>query len=84
MPVLEQYFCFQFQSKIKARRLVERYNELPDRYMQVVGRCRDPNTLDELEALRASRPVRKENKARVQAERSIERTQRFEAKQAKM
>ena len=82
--VLEQYFCFQFQSKIKARRLVERYNELPDRYMQVVGRCRDPNTLDELEALRASRPVRKENKARVQAERSIERTQRFEAKQAKM
>ena len=52
--------------------------------MQVVGRCRDPNTLDELEELRASRPVRKENKARVQAERSIERTQKFEAKQAKM
>lgn len=72
------------KDQFKARRLVERYNELPDRYMQVVGRCRDPNTIDELEELRASRPVRKENKARVQAQRSIERTQKFEAKQAKI
>jgi len=72
------------KDQFKARRLVERYNELSDRYMQVVGRCRDPNTLDELEELRASRPVRKENKARVQAQRSIERTQKFEAKQAKI
>lgn len=72
------------KDQFKARRLVERYNELPDRYMQVVGRCRDPATLDELEELRASRPERKENKARVQAERSEERAQKYEAKKAKI
>jgi len=63
--------------------LVERYEELPDRYMQVVGRCRDPSTLDELDELRKSRPVRKEKKAEIKAERSLERKEKVEEKAAK-
>lgn len=70
------------KDQFKARRLVERYNALPDRVMQVVGRCRDPETLDQLQTLRASRPLRKENKARMKAQRSVERAQKYEEQQA--
>ena len=63
--------------------MVERYEELPDRYMQVVGRCRDPSTLDELDELRKSRPVRKEKKAEIKEQRSLERKEKVEEKAAK-
>ena len=72
------------QPWIEARRLVERYNELPDRYMQVIGRCRDPGSLDDLEELRRSRPVRKENKEQVKLERSLMRKEKAAVKEDKM
>ena len=68
----------------KARRLVERYNELPDRYMQVIGRCRDPGSLDDLEELRRSRPIRQENKEQVKLERSLMRKEKAAEKEEKM
>ena len=63
--------------------MVERYDELPDRYMQVVGRCRDPGTLDKLDELRRSRPVRQEKKAAVKASRNDERKEKIEEKALK-
>jgi len=72
------------KDQFKARRLVERYNELPDRYMQVIGRCRDPGSLDDLEALRRSRPVRKENKEQVKLERSLMRKEKAAVKEDKI
>ena len=67
----------------KARRLVERYNELPDRYMQVIGRCRDPDSLGELEELRRSRPIRQERKAEVKRERAQARQEKLDMRAAK-
>lgn len=72
------------KDQFKARRLVERYNELPDRYMQVIGRCRDPGSLDDLEELRRSRPVRKENKEQVKLERSLMRKEKAAVKEDKI
>ena len=74
----------QIWTRFKARRLVERYNELPDRYMQVIGRCRDPGSLGELEELRRSRPIRQERKVEVKLERSLAREKQNEEKEAKM
>jgi len=72
------------KDQFKARRLVERYNELPDRYMQVIGRCRDPGSLGELEELRRSRPIRQERKVEVKLERSLAREKQNEEKEAKI
>lgn len=72
------------KDQFKARRLVERYNALPERYMQVIGRCRDPNTLDDLDELRKSRPTRQENKEKVQQERAVRRLEKKEEKEEKI
>jgi len=72
------------KDQFKARRLVERYNELPDRYMQVIGRCRDPGSLDDLEELRRSRPIRQENKEQVKLERSLMRKEKAAEKEEKI
>ena len=63
--------------------MVERYNELPDRYMQVIGRCRDPDSLDELEELRRSRPIRQQRKIEVKKERALARQEKLDMRASK-
>ena len=48
---------------MKAKRLTQRFNSLPERYVKVIERCRDPKTLAQLEEIRNSRPERKIQKA---------------------
>lgn len=55
----------------KAKRLTERFTELPERYMKVIARCRDPKTLGELEEIRASRPIRQEERILLKKERHL-------------
>ena len=54
---------------MKAKRLTQRFNSLPERYVKVIERCRDPKTLPQLEEIRNSRPERKVLKAQALEER---------------
>ena len=51
--------------------------------MQVIGRCRDPDSLGELEELRRSRPIRQERKAEVKRERAQARQEKLDMRAAK-
>jgi len=59
------------RDSMKAKRLVNRFNELPERYMKVIERCRDPKTLPKLEEIRRSRPQRIEERTLAKQERRI-------------
>ena len=51
--------------------------------MQVIGRCRDPDSLDELEELRRSRPIRQQRKVEVKKERALARQEKLDMRASK-
>merc|ERR1712039_217711 len=65
---------------MKAKRLTKRFNELPERYMKVIERCRDPKTLDKLQEIKDSRPERQEARVLQKEERRLKQIEREENK----